>query len=323
MALGEVTGRQGTGSVSRSDAVAPDTQSACSLDILMCTFRRPELGVALDSLEQQSLPANVQVRVIIADNDETPSARELVEARAATFRFPLIYVHAPARNISIARNACLDAADADWVAFIDDDEIAEPDWLAELLKRAGETGAEAVFGPSYTIYDDGSPAWMRRQDHHSNIPVRRGDIVETGHTCNALVKFRGGHAQTLRFNVSRGQFQGEDVEYFFNLYREGALLEIAENAIVREPVAASRLNFGWIRRRKFGAGYSYAIGFKSLGERLRLIASAGAKCAICLGAAGLALPFEGSRNYWALRGAFHAGIVAGCLGLKERKLYGG
>jgi hypothetical protein len=35
-----------------------------------------------------------------------------------------LYVHAPARNISIARNACLDAADAPLIAFIDDDETA-------------------------------------------------------------------------------------------------------------------------------------------------------------------------------------------------------
>lgn len=295
----------------------------CSIDILMCTFQRPELSTALDSLAAQDLPPGIQVRVIVADNDETPSAQDLVEQRAADFRFPLIYVHAPQRNISIARNACLDAADADWVAFIDDDETAEADWLAQLLKRARETKADAVFGPSYAQYTEDAPEWMRQQDHHSNIPVRRGDIVETGHTCNALVKWRGSPAQSLRFNVSRGQFQGEDVEYFFNLYRKGARLEIAEQAIVREPIAPNRLQFGWIRRRKFGAGYSYAIGFSSPMERARLMATASAKYAVCFAAGILSLPIEGWRNYWLLRGSFHAGTVAGCLGLKERQLYGG
>ena len=79
----------------------------------------------MQSLDRQALPEGVAARAIVIDNDETPSACDRVEAIAQTLSIPVKYVHAPANNISIARNAGLDAATAQWIAFIDDDEEAE------------------------------------------------------------------------------------------------------------------------------------------------------------------------------------------------------
>lgn len=294
-----------------------------SVDILMATFRRPSVTDALKSLAALDVPQGLRVRVIVADNDDTPSAEALVTAFAETFRFPLRYVHAPARNISIARNALLDAADADWVAFIDDDERARPDWLANLIRRAEETGADAVFGPCRAVYDEDAPAWMREQDHHSSVPQRRGGVVETGIAGNALIRWRGGMARDFRFNVARGRFQGEDTEFFRKLFDAGALLEIADDAIVDEPVAKGRLDYQWIRNRKYASGYSYAVPVTGGLARAKLLALASVKAATCGLMAVTTLGDEGRRNTWALRGWFHAGVVRGCLGLGERQQYGG
>ena len=95
-----------------------------SIDIGVCTFRRAELADTLRSLAAMDMPSGFDVSVIIADNDDTPSARDLVTALSRELTLPIHYRHAPARNISIARNACLDASTADFVAFIDDDETA-------------------------------------------------------------------------------------------------------------------------------------------------------------------------------------------------------
>ena len=68
------------------------------------------------------VPEGVKVRLIVADNDEEPSARASVDRLRETAPFEITYVHCPKSNISIARNACLTSADADFLAFIDDDE---------------------------------------------------------------------------------------------------------------------------------------------------------------------------------------------------------
>ena len=68
------------------------------------------------------------MRLVIADNDDTDSAREVVAQAAQTAPFPCHYIHAPARNISLARNACLDAATArqGLIVSLDDDETVMP-----------------------------------------------------------------------------------------------------------------------------------------------------------------------------------------------------
>lgn len=290
------------------------------VDVLMCTFRRTEVAQSLASLDRQILPDGVTMRVIVADNDETPSAKERVEAHPMSC--PVHYVHAPARNISIARNACLDNATADWVAFIDDDEEAHPDWLASLLRTAKSSGVDGVFGPAIAEYGAEAPDWMREQDHHSNIPERRAGVVQTGHTCNALLRWGDVPWREARFDLQRGRSGGEDTEFFFRLGQMGATFEIDMDAIVTEPVAPKRLTLGWLFRRKFRMGQSYAASAPGLGGRIKLFLSACGKAAIC-GLAALAFTFSPEkRRYWALRGALHLGVCAGCLSMKQPEIYG-
>ena len=158
------------------------------IDVCVCTFRRPQLAETLRSLGAQRVPPGVAVRIVVADNDHVPSARRVVDALRADLPFELTYVHCPAANISVARNACLDAGEGDFLAFIDDDCIASAGWLAALLAAAEESGADAVLGPVRAIYADAAPGWMRRGDFHSTNPVRvRGEVL-TGYTCNVLMR---------------------------------------------------------------------------------------------------------------------------------------
>lgn len=295
------------------------------IDALLCTFRREDVRETLLSLDAQNVPAEIALRIVVSDNDATPSARGIVTDTAARMRVPVQYLHAPAFNISVARNAGLDAASArgaDWVAFLDDDERADPDWLARLIARASATGTDAVFGPSLAEYGPGAPDWMRAQDYHSNRPVRRGTVVQTGHTCNALLRWNGAAWRTQRFDIARGQAGGEDTEFFFRLFRLGARFEIAEDAIVREGVAPERMTLGWILRRKFRSGQSYAAGADGWKSRAARAGLAVGKGLVCAGAALLLAPSTARRNRWLLRGALHVGVVAGCLNLRQPQIYG-
>ncbi len=292
------------------------------IDITLCTFRRPDVRETLASLDAQKLPDSVSVRIIVADNDDTDSARPAITQAAKTMSVPVLYLHAPARNISVARNACLDAADADWVAFLDDDEQAAPDWLAQLLHSATTSGADAVFGPSQAGYGPGAPEWMRRQDHHSNRPERRGGKVETGHTCNALLRWNGAPWRPERFDLARGRSGGEDTEFFFRLHRAGARFEICETAVVTETVPPERLDLTWLMRRKYRAGQSFAARAQALPERIGLATTAGAKalfCAIMLLATCWSVD---RRHFWLLRATMHTGVVSGCLSLSQPEIYG-
>ncbi|NDU79619.1 glycosyltransferase, partial [Actinomadura sp. DSM 109109] len=144
-------------------------------------FRRPFLAETLRSIANIEARGR-EVRVIVADNDAVPSAQPMVELMGRRMPFPLLYLHAPMSNISVARNACLDTATADFVAFVDDDETVSPTWLAELTRAAITTDADVVLGPVQALYDPGAPRWLAAGDFHSTAPVRSDGEIRTGYT---------------------------------------------------------------------------------------------------------------------------------------------
>lgn len=283
------------------------------IDLCICTFRRDSLADAIRSAAAQELPAGHGLNIIVADNDETPSA----QARVRALGLAATYLHAPARNISIARNACLDAAKGDWIAFLDDDETAPTDWLAQLLSCAAETGADAVFGPSRAIYPADTPDWITKNDFHSNHPQHLGGTVETGHSCNVLFR---RPPRDIRFDPALGRSGGEDTDFFYRLHRAGRRFAICEQAQVTEPVSPSRLSFRWLAERRMAEGQHYA---QSAGRpRPALIAASLAKAAF---SAARAVPHATNRPklaFWTLRALFHLGVVRAAIKPVQREAYG-
>ena len=292
-----------------------------SVDVAVCTYRRASLAATLRSLSAQILPTAMSMRVIVADNDDAPSARALTEDLAAELALDHVYVHAPARNISIARNACLDAAGAPLLAFIDDDEEASPTWLSELVLRLSEGDADVVFGPVRAIYQADAPRWVRHADLHSIRPVIREKTgIETGYSCNVLfVRDRAGR---LRFDPELGRSGGEDTIFFHQMRVEGARLAFAANAVVTEVVSTPRARLDWLLRRSFRTGQTHARILRDRGGfGARDGAMVVAKIAYCAGVAGLNV-FSPARSSRALvRGALHCGVLGNLLGFSDLQLY--
>lgn len=294
-----------------------------SIDICICTFRRDHIAKTILSIDAAQMPTGHDVRIIVTDNDDTPSAQHLVQETAKSMQIPVLYQHVPGRNISIARNAGLETATAEWVAFLDDDELVTPDWLVNLFSRQQATGADAIFGHSRADYDDTAPDWIVQGDFHSQFAVMRGGEVETGHTCNALVRWSDTPWQMVRFDLARGKSGGEDTEFFFRMRALGAQFAIADDSIVHEEVPENRLTLQWLLRRRFRIGQSYSAHATSVPARVKLFALASIKSAYSFLRALAAWPKADRKAFWLMRGTMHAGVCAGCIGMRQRALYGG
>ena len=296
-----------------------------SIDIGVCTFRRPELADTLRSLAAMDMPPGFDVSVIIADNDDTPSARDLVTALSRELTLPIHYRHAPARNISIARNACLDASTADFVAFIDDDETASSRWLAELIATAEASGAAAVLGPVRALYRPDAPDWMRRGDFHSTLPVWVRGEIHTGYTCNVLLRAGADSLRGRRFSLARGQTGGEDTEFFDQMHKAGGRIAFSPEAWVDEVVPRARAAFDWLGRRRFRVGqtHGHLLGSSASGIGLvKQVGLASAKAIYCFASAIPVVVNPVRRNRSVLRGIMHVGVVSGLVGIREIRLYG-
>lgn len=280
-----------------------------AVTVCICTFRRTSLALTLDSVASQILPEGVDCRIIVVDNDVTPSARPLVAAFLARRQTALDYVHAPSHNISTARNAGLNACRTPWLAFVDDDETVAVNWLDRLL--ASRDDAAAVFGRCEAIYADGTPKWIRLGDYHSNRITPRNGVIETGYTSNVLMDMNFVRRFALQFDTALGRTGGEDTLFFHAMHRLGGRLVYAQDAVAYEQVAETRATARWVVMRRYRAGQTYAmLQQKYDSKRYRsLVLSSPIKIAFCA-AIAVALALRPSRAmWWLMRGVFHCGML--------------
>ena len=109
----------------------PVTHSQCIFSICIVTFRRPKLlKRCLDSLSGQlELLDPCQYQVIVSDDCPARSSYEVVlDSGFAT------WVQGPNRGVAANRNNAANAANGNWILYIDDDEIAGKLWLDSIYK---------------------------------------------------------------------------------------------------------------------------------------------------------------------------------------------
>lgn len=212
----------------------------------------------LRSIQGQDLPDGARLRVVVVDNDAEGSARETVESFGALTSLPLVYDIEPIRNISLARNRCLFHATADYVAFIDDDEAAEPRWLVELIRVMMSSGADAVFGPVLPVLPPDAPGWIVRGGFFERPRYADGASVSNGGTGNVLIRRRALAGRGISFSPQFGLTGGEDGDLFYRLRASGCVFRWCDRAVVREVVASERMTVFNLCLRALRGGQTHA-----------------------------------------------------------------
>jgi succinoglycan biosynthesis protein ExoM len=294
---------------------------AIELTVCICTFRRPSILSAIDSVAKQTVLPNTSVRILIIDNDAGQSALNIVTEFRNRATIRLDYKHVPGQNISMARNAGLDAATTPWLVFMDDDEYASTNWLSGLI--ASRNGANAVFGPCEAIYGAGTPDWIKQGDYHSNR-ITETEPITTGYTSNVLIDMAFVRRHGLRFAPDLGRTGGEDTMFFHAMYHKGGILKYASCAVVYEKVVSSRVNRAWVLRRRYRAGQIRALVSYRCDpvEYARLSLTAPFKVVVCVIMSGFMIPSRARAIWWLMRGVFHWGTISYALGIRVHEEYG-
>lgn len=231
-----------------------------SVDVCIASFRRPELlEKLLDSLAlQKNVAEGPQVRVIVVDNDKTRSAEDVVRRFSARSHLPVIYDMEPQQNISLARNRSVRHSTADVIAFIDDDEVADIDWLRNLLNTLQAYAADAVFGPVIPVYSENAPRWVVEGRFFERKRHTTGAVLSGGRTGNGIVRRRWLDQYDKPFDPSLGLTGGEDTDLFLRLLSRGAKLVWCDAARVYEDVPLNRCTMRWLLQRAFRGGQTTA-----------------------------------------------------------------
>lgn len=121
--------------------------SDLAISVVVPTYNRSEmLRGAIESLFTQETEGELLFEVVVVDNASTDSTKSVVEGLAAISPIPVKYVFEKVPGDANARNRGVSESRANWLAFLDDDELAESDWLQRLYEIALEKDAAVVGG---------------------------------------------------------------------------------------------------------------------------------------------------------------------------------
>ena len=228
------------------------------VSVCMCTYKRIHLYKTLKSINDLVLPVNITLEVIVVDNDEECSAEKIVADSKKGFKYPIKYISQPYKNISVARNEYLKAANGEYIASIDDDEVADKFWLNNLLQAAEKFDASIVFGKIESIYPNGSPKWIKEGAFFDREIKVTGSHVTSGGTGCTLTHRQALISTGYSFDAEYGRTGGEDADLFYRLYNKGFKLITCREAIVSELVEDNRLNSEYLVNRAIRVGQTYS-----------------------------------------------------------------
>jgi len=133
--------------------------SSILLSVIIPTRNRAtHLSITLDSLaKQNAVPFNWEV--VVVDNGSTDDTEGAIRGKARELPLNIRYVIEPRPGLHFGRHRGAREAKGTYLAFLDDDVIAAPDWIrgVELLARGQ---ADAVAGRILPNWEATPPKWL-------------------------------------------------------------------------------------------------------------------------------------------------------------------
>ena len=191
--------------------------------VVIPTYNRvARLRHVIKALEQQAYPSDAYEVIVISDGS-TDGTDAYLETLRSTMR--LRWFPQANRGPAAARNAGIQKSGGEFVVFIDDDVVPEPQLLAEHARSHQEAGRDVVvLGPLLTPEGFEMAPWVRWEQEMLMKQYRamlRGDWTATAR------QFYTGNASLRRSHIlaaggfDEGFRRAEDVELAYRLADKG------------------------------------------------------------------------------------------------------
>jgi glucosyl-dolichyl phosphate glucuronosyltransferase len=285
---GEVVGTRSDGSPS---SVAPQAQledrttpaaarravdaSRGMVSVVICAYtneRWDDTRAAVQSVKDQSF-ANREIILVV---DHNPA---LYSSFAAALPDITVTENREERGLSGGKNTGLGVARGDVVAFLDDDAVAEQDWLKFLVHSYEDPAVVGVGGLTLPLWEEPRPSWFPKEFDWVVGCTYRGMAESRGPVRNLL----GGNASFRRHTLERvGGFQNgigrssgrrplgcEETELCIRVSQQlpGSVFLFDDRAIIWHRIPAGRSRFSYFRSRCYAEGLSKAQVTANVGTR--------------------------------------------------------
>jgi len=126
------------------------------ITIVVCTYNRSVmLRDALRSLYDLRTAGEFSYEILVVDNNSSDDTPQIIEQCRRESRATLRGVRETKPGVAAARNRGVCEARGEWIAFFDDDQIADSDWLYELRRGVLEQQCRIVGGAVHLLLPEG------------------------------------------------------------------------------------------------------------------------------------------------------------------------
>ncbi|MGX1371138.1 glycosyltransferase involved in cell wall biosynthesis [Streptomyces canus] len=251
--------------------------SGPGVSVVICVYtedRWEDILAAVASVRTQSYPALETLLVV----DHNPALLDRLGKEYKEAEEVRVCANAGPRGLSAGRNTGIAAARGEVIAFLDDDAVAERDWLRHFAADYADPRVMAVGGRTVPIWASGRrPDWFPEEFDwvvgctYRGIPA---GLVRVRNVLGGNSSFRrsafdaaGGFATGIGRDGDRRPLGCEETELCIRLSRArpDAVLLIDDRAVIHHRVPEAREHFGYFRTRAYAEGLSKALVARSVG----------------------------------------------------------
>ncbi|MFJ2774155.1 glycosyltransferase family 2 protein [Streptomyces sp. NPDC087300] len=248
------------------------------MSVVVCVYtedRWEDILAAVSSVRAQSLTA-LETLLVVDHNTVLLDrlTREYKETEGVR-----VLANAGPRGLSAGRNTGIAAARGALVAFLDDDAVAERDWLRHFAEAFDDPAVLAVGGRTVPVWESRRrPAWFPEEfdwvvgcmyKGHPRGRVRVRNVLG-GNAAFRRTAFdvAGGFATGIGRDGDKRPLGCEETEFCIRLTRArpDAVLLMDDRAVIHHRVPAARERFHYFRTRTYAEGLSKALVSASVGS---------------------------------------------------------
>lgn len=249
------------------------------ISVVICSYNREDYIIgAIESLNQQTLSKD-KFEVLVVDNNSIDNTGELVQQYISKHPgFHLHYLTESRQGASYARNTGAAFSKGWLLCFMDDDAIAEKDYLQNILNFfQAHPDANGLGGRIIPKYIPEKPKWMShfvsslvgnfdysqevevfkpgKYPLESNMIVLKEDFTTIGGFNTDLPGVKG----TLRIG-------GEGKDFFLRLQALGRKIYYDPSVVVHHVVEVKKLTPQYMYRVASGIGRGESVRTKAIGK---------------------------------------------------------
>ncbi|MFH8801764.1 glycosyltransferase family 2 protein [Streptomyces sp. NPDC017936] len=247
------------------------------MSVVVCVYtedRWEDILAAVASVRAQTRPALETLLVV----DHNPTLLDRLTKEYEGADEVRVLPNAGPRGLSAGRNTGVAASHGAIVAFLDDDAVAERDWLRRFADPYRDPRVMAVGGRAVPVWSSGRrPDWFPEEFDwvvgcsYRGLPAGR---VRVRNVLGGNASFRreafdvaGGFATGIGRDGDKRPLGGEETELCIRIgrARPDAILLVDDRAVIHHKVPAAREHFAYFRTRAYAEGLSKALVARSVG----------------------------------------------------------